>query len=472
MNILVTIVNLGTKNDHHLHAVIEAYRAMDNRCDLVVFTDTRKDLGPNIELRVGLPPEGPVFLPFEVRRLMAERAGQYDLYVYTEDDTQLTEHNIRAFIEADALLPPDEVAGFLRYEVQPDGGRWITTIHGYFSWLLDSPRQVGDRVFAEFLNKHSPAYILTAQHLQRAMDSGQFLRRPEPSPYYNEVEAVTVDVYEHCGLRKMICVSHFEDFLIRHLPGKFLGTLGGAEADVRAQADALGEIAAGRRVPQRLFDRRLTCPRACYDRAYYYDRRDDLLDWLEPVDRSILSIGVGSSELEGALAAQGRDVTVVPLDTVMAGIAEHHGCRALPANLDEADGILGDDLFDALVIADTLEYVDDPVTELRRWVKHVRPGGCVVIQATNLHCREWRPSERKMGGRPQRSRPVRESEFATTGIHASNPRRVTGWMKQAGLTVQQRRMPLPRGGRKFHRLAFGLFDPYFAPRVCLRAMKP
>ena len=67
-------------------------------------------------------------------------------------------------------------------------------MHAYYTWRMDTAKRVGDRVFAQFMNNHSPVFVLTRDHLQLAIDSGSFLRWPEPSRCYDEIEAVTTDL--------------------------------------------------------------------------------------------------------------------------------------------------------------------------------------------------------------------------------------------------------------------------------------
>src|SRR6266700_1608146 len=84
MRILVVIASFGSQNDVFLERVIAEYRSMPYEIDIVAVSNIQKDLGPAIEVRVGLPDEkNPHSLPFAHRTILAERANNYDLFIYS-----------------------------------------------------------------------------------------------------------------------------------------------------------------------------------------------------------------------------------------------------------------------------------------------------------------------------------------------------------------------------------------------------
>ena len=122
MKILIAIANYGTKNARYLEKVLDEYRSMTRfPLDIVVLSNIPKDLGPGVEVIVGLPTKDPWSLPFGHKALFAERMQQYDLFIYSEDDTLITERNIDAFITMTKILPEKYIAGFLRYEISETG---------------------------------------------------------------------------------------------------------------------------------------------------------------------------------------------------------------------------------------------------------------------------------------------------------------------------------------------------------------
>src|SRR5271154_2180398 len=113
MKILVTIANYGTKNDQYLARLLAEYKSMDHDVQVVVTRNEPKDLGPDVEVMVGLPTRDPWSLPFAHQPVLAARVDDYDLFIYSEDDILITARNIEAFLSATEVLPPDKIAGFL-----------------------------------------------------------------------------------------------------------------------------------------------------------------------------------------------------------------------------------------------------------------------------------------------------------------------------------------------------------------------
>ena len=114
--VLVAIASYGRGNDRYLAQLGDEYRTMSFDVEIVVLSNIDKNLGPDVETRVGLPSKNPWSLPFAHRKLFAERAETYGLFVYAEDDILITEAHLRAFLEVTADLGDDELAGILRID--------------------------------------------------------------------------------------------------------------------------------------------------------------------------------------------------------------------------------------------------------------------------------------------------------------------------------------------------------------------
>ena len=139
---------------------------MSYQTDIVVLSNIPKELGPGIEVKVGLPSKNPWSLPFAHKKLFAERANDYDLFIYSEDDTLITENNIKAFLDVTRILPEHEIAGFLRYEFDTLGKKYYSTVHSHFHWIPGSVKRIGDYSFARFTNDHSACYLLTREAIE------------------------------------------------------------------------------------------------------------------------------------------------------------------------------------------------------------------------------------------------------------------------------------------------------------------
>src|ERR1022692_4253123 len=97
LKILVAIASYGTGNDGYLSRLLDEYRKMPYDVHIVVLSNVQKHLSPDIEVLVGLPTKNPRSLPFGHKPVLAQRLEQYDLFIYSEDDTLITERNIKAF---------------------------------------------------------------------------------------------------------------------------------------------------------------------------------------------------------------------------------------------------------------------------------------------------------------------------------------------------------------------------------------
>src|SRR5208337_183549 len=170
MKILVTIASWGTKNDQYLSRLIREYGSMSFDVDVMVLSNLPKSVGPGASVHlVDLKGNEPWSFPFAHKKIFAEHLNDYDLFIYSEDDTLITESNIRAFLKACTVLERNEIPGFLRFEHGTDGRINYPEMHGPFHWDCQSVRRRKDQVFASFTNEHSACYVLTREQLQRAI---------------------------------------------------------------------------------------------------------------------------------------------------------------------------------------------------------------------------------------------------------------------------------------------------------------
>ena len=69
LRVLVAITSYGSSNDHYLLKLIQEYRAMSFQVDIVVLSNLKKQLGPSIEVLVGLPNRDLWSLPFNHKKV-------------------------------------------------------------------------------------------------------------------------------------------------------------------------------------------------------------------------------------------------------------------------------------------------------------------------------------------------------------------------------------------------------------------
>jgi 2-polyprenyl-3-methyl-5-hydroxy-6-metoxy-1,4-benzoquinol methylase len=460
MKILVAIANFGTGNDKYLAQVVNEYRSMKRDIDFVVLSNVHKTVGDGIEVKVGLPTSDPWSLPFAHKQVLADRVDDYDLFIYTEDDMLITDRHIESFLELTASLAEDEIAGFMRFELGPNGSRYFPDVHNRFHWDPLSVRTRGEHTIAFFTNEHAGCYMLTREQLQRALKSGGFLVKTHQGKYHLPETAAT-DPYTQCGFKKVICISQFSDFLVHHLPNKYLDRQGTDEATVRKQITTLLDSQTSKAEPYSLLQP-MDSRSWAFSKKYYEPIQSEVISLIPESADSVLSLGCGWGKTEQAIAETGRGVVAVPLDSVIASCAESRGVELVLGDFQTARKTLAGRRFDCLLVSNMLHLVPDPVDLLASFKSLLADNATVIVTVPNLQriSVTWqkirRSSQHKYLG-----------NFARSGTHLATERKLNHWFTHAGLKVSSIRQTLSQSPRvqKAHRATLGLLDRYLASEL-------
>ncbi|MBR1363737.1 class I SAM-dependent methyltransferase [Bradyrhizobium ottawaense] len=453
--VLVAIASHGTSNDRYLERVIREYRSMSLVVDIVVLSNIDKRARTGVECIVGLPDRNPWSLPFAHKKLFAERRDQYDLFIYSEDDILITERNIRAWLDATSFLSPEEVAGFLRIEFGEDGQRNYPDIHAHFHWDSLSVRRRGDYILAHFTNEHAACFVLTREQLGYVLHSGGFDVAPHQGKYDLACTAAT-DPYTQCGLRKLLPISHLEDFTVHHLTNRYVGRMGIGEEEFGRQKAILLQIADGRRSPYSLLPTETRLRHASFSKDYYEPESEATIALVPASARSVLSIGCGSGKTEKRLQARGLHVTAIPLDPVIAAGPAGDGIEMIYADLDSIDS--NRDTYDCVLCLNLLHLAPDPQKLLLRLRSFMHEQSLAVIQMPNT-----------MSPRGIRSylgaslRSGRSSGYEAVGAHFASGRKLASWCVDSGLRIEAMfGVPADRGDGLFGMTSrLGEFAPRF-----------
>ncbi len=378
MKVLVAIANYGNTHTDYLNRLIREYQSMPYEIDIVVLSDTVKVFGAEIEVIVGLPARDPWSLPFSHRKLFIERADVYDLFIYSEDDTLITRRNIDSFLQVTEVLQSDEIAGFTAYEIDGSGNYSYPAFHGPFRWIPGSVRKYKGYTFARFSNDHSACYLLTRTQLRAVLNSGGYSTIPHAGRYDMLVSAAT-DPYTQCGLTKVICISHINDFVVHHLPNKYFGRVGISQEDFGIQIEALLSANEGSLHLLR------SDKEEGAGKFYFEPIRDDILKLIPPNTRNVLSIGCGHAMTEKKLVEMGMDVVGIPLDSIIAGCATARGVKTTVADFDQAFESLSGSMFNCIIVPEILEYVRNPEEILKQCSKLIAGDGMIIISMTNIN---------------------------------------------------------------------------------------
>lgn len=465
MRVLVAIASYETANDRYLERVVREYQSTGYDLDIVVLSNITKAVPSGSELIVGLPTKDPWSLPFAHKRVFAERADYYDLFIYSEDDILITDENIRAFLHMSTILPENELAGFVRVEEGPDGRTYYPDVNKHFHWDPESVRVRGKYALAFFTNEHAACYMLTQSQLRRAIGSGGFMVRPHQGKYDLACTAAT-DPYTQCGFRKMICISDLHCFQVRHLSNKYIGTDYDLEkSDFDRQVEALLEIKAGKRTPWQLLGPG-TVTRLTWSKSYYEPPRPEILDMIPAGAKSVLSIGCGWGASESHLTQRGIRVVGVPLDTVISTCAEARGVTIVCTDFDMTREGFGGERFDCILISNILHLLRDPLRVFRACTELLSPRGFIVLAVPNFNYLKtrWRRVRRMPGYRDLR-------DHDEAGVHRTNHRVVRQWLKACDLTLDRVVNVVPERALMPLRLSLGMVAPGVAKELIVRSQK-
>ena len=377
MKILVAIANHGTGNRHYLDRLLAAYQSMPVDVQVVILSNIAKDVGPGVEVRVGVPSENPWSLPFAHRALFLERLEDFDYFIYSEDDTLLTWPVLEAFIRAESMLDPSEVAGFLRTEQGPDGRLYYSTCHSFFRWLPGSVRMRGGEVWARYSNEHSACYAISQRQLRQVIANGGFPVEPHEGRFDMLCSAAT-DVYTKGGLERLVSVDRLSAFRLPHLPNKYIGRYGLPDEEMEWQLAALREVAAGRLPRGELLEPETRLP-GSHGAKLYRELADPIFDkWLAGGGKKVLVWGAGDGVFEQGLARLGNTVSVIPLNAVVGECCRHRGLTVVS---EESPGAPAD----VVLLRDVLQVLDAPeklIEKARGWLC---PGGQLMVRVPNFH---------------------------------------------------------------------------------------
>jgi SAM-dependent methyltransferase len=427
LRLLVVIASYGTKNIESLRRIIDRYRRMTIKTDIVVLSEAPKSLGSEVRVVVGLPSRNPWSLPFAHKVILAESIDRYDLFAYSEDDMEVTEQNIQSFFDITPKLSEDEIAGFLRYELDAEGNKSLPDVHGSYHWKPESVRVRDNHIVAEFTNEHAAFYLVTQSQLRAAIASGGFLREPYAGRYDMLCTAAT-DIYTSCGFRKVICVSQLDAFLIHHSSNRYVGQFGVSLTSFSHQLSAVTDISAGNLCPSTILSRSDPPLKREWSKSYYEQPCEGVLELVPPEAETILSIGCGWGATEARLHTRGARVTAVPLDSIIGAAARSQGMEVINGSLSECLTTLQGRVFDCLIMTNLIHLLPDPERTISQCSILIRPEGIFVITSPNFE--SLRVAAKTALGMLTF---WKARSFESDGIHRLTPRELQRRLHSAGL---------------------------------------
>jgi SAM-dependent methyltransferase len=462
--ILMAIASHGTGQDHFLKKVVGEYRKLPTHVRVVVLSNLDKPV-EGAEVLVGLPSPDPYSLPFAHRKLFVENVEDYDLFIYAEDDTLFTGNHIEAFFEAQSKLRADEIPGFIRSEISPEGETFITSIHHHFRWIPGSVVERGGELFARLSNEHSGGFMVTRKQLKKAIASGGFMVSPHAEKY-GMLETAASDLYTQCGFRRLMCLSRIKEFIVRHLADKYYEHMGITLDELECQVEALMDVGEEGAWRGKLYDPVSGAPGFRWSANLYKDLDIGFLGTIPAGARRVLSVGCGYGENEEYLVREGLNVCVVPIDTVFGASLRRRGLRTVDGAFGKVVKELADERFDVVVLDRVLHLVEEPVEWLRGLRGVMSDDGVLVASVANTS--EWpaRWRDRRAGRKC-----CGTEGFAERGVQPVSIGRLREWCRESGLEVGEITPVFEDGRRVLRKWPFEVLGRAFAQRFILKARK-
>jgi len=255
--VLVVMVNYGHKQLNYLHQVIDGFNGFNpDRFDIDIYVHSniaidRDDVTTIIHEKP--PQNGWNWLPWECRKTIYDNRNKYDLFLYSENDHLYNEHNLSSFLDVSKELPNNYVPGFIQYESHPQHhlGKFYPAYHATYDWDYVSVETFGEYTVAQFTNEHHAGFLLTKEQLKIVLDKWgkKFLVDEKRGLYmfglpgYDSPKVrCCADVYSQSGLKKVIPISHFNNFLIYHLPNKYYDVFKNYSFDNNIMTPALNKL--------------------------------------------------------------------------------------------------------------------------------------------------------------------------------------------------------------------------------------
>ncbi|WP_264535044.1 hypothetical protein [Flavobacterium sp. N1736] len=242
--ILAVLVNYGDEQIDYLEKVVNELKQFEKYEVTVI-------INSNIPLEIKGADKVNVIklddyqlLPLTCKTVIWDNKDDFDIFIYGENDHLFVEKHVDNHLKYSAILPKNRIPGLVQYE-EDNNQLYYPGYHSGFEWDFDSVEVYGNKRFAFFNNVHQATFILTKEQLLKVSQKTKFtelVNEDDPRlisfikrgikkvfkidlsriKLYSEKCKVNTDVFLYGGMKKMICISEFEDNLIHHLPNLYI----------------------------------------------------------------------------------------------------------------------------------------------------------------------------------------------------------------------------------------------------------
>lgn len=222
VKILVVIVNYGEEQLQYLQQVINELKSFTKyKVSIVVHSNINLPNVKGIDLLNVIQMDDYEYLPMTCRQTIDQESDNFDYFIFTENDHLWKEHHIDKYIEYKSILPKDRIAGLIQYE-ENETGRYYPAYHWIYDWDYNSIEEYDGKKFAHFTNVHQACFIISKEQLNKIKEQHNFSQFLAPDTQYSSKCRTNTDIYRYAGMKKLICISEFEDNLIHHLPNIYI----------------------------------------------------------------------------------------------------------------------------------------------------------------------------------------------------------------------------------------------------------
>ena len=218
--VLAVLVKYGFEQLNYLEQVVKELKSFQNyKVSIVVNSNIPLDI-KDIDLVNVIKLDNYQLLPLTCKQVIWDHKDDFDIFLFGENDHLFKEYHINNYLRYTSILPKDKIAGLIQYE-ENSTGRYYPAYHAHYDWDYNSVEEYNDLKFAHFTNLHQATFILTKEQLHNIgaqYDFTQFFGHS----HYSVKCKVNTDIYQFCGLQKVICISEFKDNLIHHLPNAYI----------------------------------------------------------------------------------------------------------------------------------------------------------------------------------------------------------------------------------------------------------
>lgn len=185
MKLLVSLSTYGNKNLHFLNSVIDTYKSFTKyestiqvHCTVPVERDDVKQIVH----------ESPRTTAFFHREDFIRERNNYDLFIFSEYDMNVTEEMVDLYLEYEKILPIDACLGFIRYENMPERLKYLYPNYNHdlkflidlwmnvpgYDYLRNKYVLINGKKYFTLSNSFQSFYVFTKEKLNYIIDNSDF----------------------------------------------------------------------------------------------------------------------------------------------------------------------------------------------------------------------------------------------------------------------------------------------------------